>query len=224
MTGNTEENYSQERSHLVQAEHKPLPTEIEDETTPHSESCRNENSPCCSSLSSRVHQSESAEDKQSTFCPVRTTGASTDPVRSCRDPEIEDFPGTSDSIRKSPAVLVTETKTPKKLRLSPGIDKSKPRKRKASFAIYVYRVMQQVHPNLGITKKAMNIMDSLVLNMFDRITENAVKLPSYSKARTITSREIETAVKLIMPRELAAHGGADAKKAVSTYLKFQSNK
>ncbi len=224
MTGNTKVNQAQESVRLVQVEHKPLPTKIEDETTAHPESFPNKNSPCCCFPSSPVHQGESVEKKQSTFDTDLTTSESTHPVCSCGVREIEDFPGTSDSIGKSAPVLLTKTRTPKKLRLSPGIAKNKPRNRKASFAIYVYKVMQQVHPNLGITKKAMNIMDSLVLNIFDRITENAVKLPSYSKARTITSREIETAVKLIMPRELAEHSGADANKAVSTYLKFKSNK
>jgi histone H2B len=43
-------------------------------------------------------------------------------------------------------------------------DKKKKRKRKESYAIYIYKVLKQVHPDTGISSKAMSIMNS-----FERI-------------------------------------------------------
>ena len=42
-------------------------------------------------------------------------------------------------------------------------DKKKKRKRKESYAIYIYKVLKQVHPDTGISSKAMNIMNSFLL-------------------------------------------------------------
>ncbi|KAK9878204.1 hypothetical protein WA026_021220 [Henosepilachna vigintioctopunctata] len=41
-------------------------------------------------------------------------------------------------------------------------DKKKKRKRKESYAIYIYKVLKQVHPDTGISSKAMSIMNSFV--------------------------------------------------------------
>ncbi|KAJ9580774.1 hypothetical protein L9F63_024048, partial [Diploptera punctata] len=41
-------------------------------------------------------------------------------------------------------------------------DKKKKRKRKESYAIYIYKVLKQVHPDTGISSKAMSIMNSFM--------------------------------------------------------------
>ncbi|CAH2021922.1 unnamed protein product [Acanthoscelides obtectus] len=41
-------------------------------------------------------------------------------------------------------------------------DKKKKRRRKESYAIYIYKVLKQVHPDTGISSKAMSIMNSFV--------------------------------------------------------------
>lgn len=56
-----------------------------------------------------------------------------------------------------------------------GEDKKKRKKRKESYSIYIYKVMKQVHPDTGISSKAMSIMNSFVNDLFERIaTELAV--------------------------------------------------
>ena len=39
-------------------------------------------------------------------------------------------------------------------------DKKQKRRRKESYAIYIYKVLKQVHPDTGISSKAMSIMKS----------------------------------------------------------------
>ena len=96
-------------------------------------------------------------------------------------------------------------------------DKKKKRKRKESYSIYIYKVLKQVHPDTGISSKAMNIMNSLVGDIFDRVAREASNLAKYNKRSTISSREIQTAVRLLLPGELAKHAVSEGTKAVTKY-------
>uniref|UniRef100_A0A673HWG0 Core Histone H2A/H2B/H3 domain-containing protein n=1 Tax=Sinocyclocheilus rhinocerous TaxID=307959 RepID=A0A673HWG0_9TELE len=79
------------------------------------------------------------------------------------------------------------------------------RSRKESYAIYVYKVLKQVHPDTGISSKAMGIMNSFVNDIFERIAGESSRLAHYNKRCSISSREIQTAVRLLLPGELAKH-------------------
>ncbi|XP_046408899.1 histone H2B.5-like [Ischnura elegans] len=96
-------------------------------------------------------------------------------------------------------------------------DKKKKRRRKESYAIYIYKVLKQVHPDTGISSKAMNIMNSFVNDIFERIAAEASRLAHYNKRSTITSREVQTAVRLLLPGELAKHAVSEGTKAVTKY-------
>ncbi|KAK7880174.1 hypothetical protein WMY93_033156 [Mugilogobius chulae] len=95
--------------------------------------------------------------------------------------------------------------------------KKKRKTRKESYAIYVYKVLKQVHPDTGISSKAMSIMNSFVNDIFERIGGEASRLAHYNKRSTITSREIQTAVRLLLPGELAKHAVSEGTKAVTKY-------
>uniref|UniRef100_UPI00398F29D4 histone H2B 1.2-like n=1 Tax=Pristiophorus japonicus TaxID=55135 RepID=UPI00398F29D4 len=95
--------------------------------------------------------------------------------------------------------------------------KRRRRSRKESYAIYIYKVMKQVHPDTGISSKAMGIMNSFVSDIFERIAGEASRLAHYNKRRTISSREIQTAVRLLLPGELAKHAVSEGTKAVTKY-------
>ncbi len=89
--------------------------------------------------------------------------------------------------------------------------------RKESYAIYIYKVLKQVHPDTGVSSKAMSIMNSFVNDIFERIASEASRLAHYNKRSTITSREIQTAVRLLLPGELAKHAVSEGTKAVTKY-------
>ncbi|XP_078542215.1 histone H2B 1.2-like [Lissotriton helveticus] len=113
--------------------------------------------------------------------------------------------------KSAPAPKKALSKPPKK-------DGKKRRKsRKESYAIYIYKVMKQVHPDTSISSKAMGIMNSFVNDIFERIANEASKLALYNSRRTITSREIQTAVRLLLPGELAKHAVSEGTKAVTKY-------
>ncbi|KAM9335347.1 histone H2B-like [Symphorus nematophorus] len=95
--------------------------------------------------------------------------------------------------------------------------KGRRKSRRESYAIYVYKVLKQVHPDTGISAKAMGIMNSFVSDIFERIAGEASRLAHYNKRSTISSREIQTAVRLLLPGELAKHAVSEGTKAVTKY-------
>ncbi|KAJ7285790.1 histone-fold-containing protein, partial [Mycena rebaudengoi] len=62
-------------------------------------------------------------------------------------------------------------------------------RRRSTYSSYIYKVLKQVHPDTGISNKAMAIL-------------NSFQLAQYSKKSTISSREIQTSVRLILPGDL----------------------
>ncbi|KAI0670334.1 hypothetical protein C8Q78DRAFT_1079309 [Trametes maxima] len=101
-------------------------------------------------------------------------------------------------------------------------DKKKRKKvRKETWSSYVYKVLKQVHPDTGISNKAMAILNSFVNDIFERIATEASKLSTYSKKSTISSREIQTAVRLILPGELAKHAISEGTKSVTKFSSSQ---
>ncbi len=104
------------------------------------------------------------------------------------------------------------------IKSKPAGEKKKRRKaRKESYSIYIYKVLKQVHPETGISSKAMSIMNSFVNDIFERIATEASRLAQYNKKHTITSREIQTAVRLWLPGELSKHAVSEGTKAVTKY-------
>ena len=98
-----------------------------------------------------------------------------------------------------------------------GDKKKRKFKKKQSYGYFIYKVLKQVHPDTGISSKAMGIMNSFVNDIFERIANEASRLAKYAKRMTIGSREIQTAVRLLLPGELAKHAISEGTKAVTKY-------
>ena len=69
----------------------------------------------------------------------------------------------------------------------------------------------------------MSIMNSFVNDIFGRISGEAGSLVKYSKSKTLTSREVQTAIRLILPGELAKHAVSEGTKAVTKFESASSN-
>ena len=97
------------------------------------------------------------------------------------------------------------------------------RKKKESFALYIYKVLKETSGNKeskGINKKAMNTMNSLVFDIFDQLSSQAAQLIRSTNKHTLTSREIESCVKLLFPADLAQHAIQEGRKAVEKFKAF----
>ncbi|KAH7124825.1 histone-fold-containing protein, partial [Dactylonectria estremocensis] len=93
-------------------------------------------------------------------------------------------------------------------------DKKRSKTRKETYSSYIYKVLKQVHPDTSISNRAMSILNSFVNDIFERLASEASKLAAYNKKSTISSREIQTSVRLILPGELAKHAVSEGAKAI----------
>ncbi|KAG5566880.1 hypothetical protein RHMOL_Rhmol01G0306500 [Rhododendron molle] len=110
-------------------------------------------------------------------------------------------------------------KLPKDASAAAAGDKKKKRSKKSveTYKIYIFKVLKQVHPDIGISSKAMGIMNSFINDIFEKLAQEASRLARYNKKPTITSREIQTAVRLVLPGELAKHAVSEGTKAVTKF-------
>jgi histone H2B len=122
------------------------------------------------------------------------------------------YPTSTKVIKMAKTPSKKSAKAPKK-----AGTKGKRSKRIESYSSYIYKVLKQVHPDTGVSSKAMSIMNSFVNDIFQRIASEASRLAHYNKRSTITSREIQTSVRLLLPGELAKHAVSEGTKAVTKY-------
>lgn len=123
-------------------------------------------------------------------------------------PKAEKKPASKAPAEKKPAAKKTA---------SVDSTKKRTKARKETYSSYIYKVLKQTHPDTGISQKSMSILNSFVNDIFERIASEASKLAAYNKKSTISAREIQTAVRLILPGELAKHAVSEGTRAVTKY-------
>ena len=114
--------------------------------------------------------------------------------------------------KKTPTEATKTTPNPKTTKKD---KKERRHSRHETFSVYIYKVLKQVHNDTGISKKSMAIMNSFINDIFERIALEASKLVRYNKKHTLSAREVQSAVKLLLPGELAKHAIIEGAKAVN---------
>ncbi|KAF8753217.1 hypothetical protein HU200_011667 [Digitaria exilis] len=87
---------------------------------------------------------------------------------------------------------------------------------------YVWRVLKQVHPELGVSGNAMRVLDMFMADMFERLAGEAARLSMASGRATVGSREVQSAVRLVLPGELGRHAMSEGTKAVAKYMSYDA--
>ncbi|XP_011809843.1 PREDICTED: histone H2B type F-M [Colobus angolensis palliatus] len=96
-----------------------------------------------------------------------------------------------------------------------------------SFAAYFPQVLKQVHEGLSLSPESVSVMDSMVHDILDRIATEAGRLARYANRVTITSRDIQVAVRLLLPGKmgrLAEAQGTNATLRTSLCAIWQQRK
>ena len=109
----------------------------------------------------------------------------------------------------------TKTKAKKVTKAATGEKKRRKKSNYSSFNTYIHRVLKQVHPKIGMSKKSMSIMNSFVNDTFEKVATEAQRLCKSSNRKTLSSREVQTALRLVLPGELAKHAISESTKAVT---------
>ena len=105
-----------------------------------------------------------------------------------------------------------------------GVNGKKRRKKPVqSYSTYIYKVLKQVHADTGISKKSMSIMNSFIKDVFERLATEASRVGKINSKATLSSREVQTAVRLVLPGELAKHAVSEGTKAVTKFTSASSS-
>ena len=104
----------------------------------------------------------------------------------------------------------------------PAKKSRKPVKNKVdpSLTTYVKRVLKQVHPDTRISSQAIYMVEELDQYLITSIMNVVTTLMAHDPAekKTCSAREIQTAVRLILPGEIQKHAISEGTKAVTTYM------
>ena len=94
---------------------------------------------------------------------------------------------------------------------------TKKRRSPESFKSYIFKVLKQVHPETRISKKGIAIMNNFVTDTFEKVAIEASKLCRMNKTATLSSRDVQSAVRLVLPGELSKHAVSEGTKAMTKY-------
>lgn len=87
-----------------------------------------------------------------------------------------------------------------------------------SFRSFIVKVLHQVHPDAGMTSPASNELNLIIHYTAEKIIECANQLVLRRNAETMTAKDIESAVKIVLRGELAKHGVSEGTKAHEKFV------
>jgi histone H3/H4 len=85
-----------------------------------------------------------------------------------------------------------------------------------SYRVYLMRMLKQVHSDIGMSGRALSVFESMTHLLIELLAQNTAPLLG-PRRKTVTSREIMTAVRLSLPGELAKHADSEISKAITKY-------
>lgn len=72
-----------------------------------------------------------------------------------------------------------------------------------SYSVYIRRVLKEIHPDISISKKAMKILDSFVHGLYEQLATEASRAARIHRRNSLTSRDVEISVRVVLPEGLA---------------------
>ena len=101
----------------------------------------------------------------------------------------------------------------------PKVEKKtmKKRSKPSTYKLYISKVLKQVRPQVRISKKSMLIVNNFVSDTFDRLATEAGKLCKLTKRNTLSGRDMQSAIRLVLPGDLSRHACSEAVKAMAKF-------
>ena len=95
-----------------------------------------------------------------------------------------------------------------------GKDIKRKHKRHPTYNTYLKDVLKELHPDVGISIKAMGVLNSMTCEVLDRTAAESARLHRLSKGVTLGTREIQTALRMLCSGVLARGAIQAGTKAV----------
>ena len=112
----------------------------------------------------------------------------------------------------------TDTGRPKRGTAPEIVKPSRKRRRSENYTLYIQRVQKEKVPKNGISSPAMNVMNSLVTDIYGRVSTEGIKLMKAGNRSTLSVAHIEAAVRMIFPGELAQDAITNGRRAVNYFV------
>ncbi len=100
----------------------------------------------------------------------------------------------------------------------------KPKKQNRYYDSYITRVLRSRCPKNGITGNARMQLNSILCYLTDALAEKSRELTSLSSRRTVSEREVNNAIMLLFPEELAAKSKDAASEALKNYSSSEKSR
>jgi histone H2B len=131
------------------------------------------------------------------------------------------------ALAKKPAGAIAKKAPAIKAKAADGetATTSAPRKTKKNYhslATYIYKLIKTLRPDMGISNKGMAVLEAFVHDIFNRLATEAARLARFNKRSTIGSKEIQTAVRLVLPGDLSSHAAVFGITAVKKYEEYRA--
>jgi histone H2B len=83
--------------------------------------------------------------------------------------------------------------------------------------IYIHKVLKQIRPDLGISSKAIQQINGVLIGQLDKMTDLATATARAGKKSTLSARHVQAAVRVHLPSELSKHAVSEGTKAVARF-------
>ena len=83
-----------------------------------------------------------------------------------------------------------------------------------NFERHLYRLLKQIHPELGVGRTTMVTLNHMLLEVYKKLARTAGEVSAHTKGQTLTAKDIQTAIKLSLPGEFQKHAVSESAKAV----------
>ena len=105
----------------------------------------------------------------------------------------------------------------KAVKKTPVVKTMKKRRAPESYKSYIFKVLKQVHPKMRVSKKGIAIVNNFVTDTFEKVATEAGKLCKITKRSTLSSRDVQSAIRLVLPGELSKHAVSEGTKAMTKF-------
>ena len=94
------------------------------------------------------------------------------------------------------------------------------KKDQEDFRNYLFKILKEIYSDTGITRQAMDALNSLINYLFELIATEASSIMTESNRTILTANDIQTAIRRLLPGELQKHAVSEGTKAIVKFKSF----
>jgi histone H2A len=91
------------------------------------------------------------------------------------------------------------------------------RRKDVNYEAYIAKVLKQVHPDTGISSSTLKGINAAIVGLANRLIHRSADFTRLINGKTISSREVHSAVRSLLSGEMTKHALSEGAKAVTKY-------